>query len=374
MAGEWIQELTTLAASLQTCTRNHCHRFRGGPRSCPWCDRAPKIGRDPYPPPPSAALLPGTWLGLELLSSDKENRPAGYSGQTPGDGRRTGKTARQTTGQDGHSAPLKDSAQRNRAWEAIGKIRKDDKPVTGTVIAAVKGGLILDIGVRGFLPASLVEMHGVGDLQPYVGRELQAKVIEMDKSRNNVVLSRRAWLEQAQYDTRQNFLSTLRKGQIRKGVVSSVVTFGAFVDLGTVEGFIHISELSWKHVRHPGEVVELGQQVTVEVLDIDIERERVSLSLKSTQEDPWLHFTRTCRIGQVIAARVVRLASFGAFVQVVEGVEGLVHISELANRRVEIPEQVVQAGEEVFAKIIDIDPERRRISLSLKQASDVPYK
>jgi small subunit ribosomal protein S1 len=264
----------------------------------------------------------------------------------------------------------KKRAQYERAWGTIEKIKEEDGVVTGTVIEVVKGGLILDIGLRGFLPASLVEMRRVRDLQPYVGREIEAKIIELDKNRNNVVLSRRAWLEQTQSEVRHTFLNTLTKGQIRKGVVSSIVNFGAFVDLGGVDGLVHVSELSWKHIDHPGEVVEVGQEVTVEVLDVDMDRERVSLSLKSTQEDPWQQFARTHQIGQVVPGRVTKLVPFGAFVRVEEGIEGLVHISELADRHVEIPEQVVQVGDEIFVKIIDIDLDRRRISLSLKQANE----
>src|SRR5580658_2722576 len=264
----------------------------------------------------------------------------------------------------------KKRAQYERAWGTIEKVKEEDGVVTGTVIEVVKGGLILDIGLRGFLPASLVEMRRVRDLQPYVGKEIEAKIIELDRNRNNVVLSRRAWLEQTQSEVRQNFLNTLQKGQIRKGVVSSIVNFGAFVDLGGVDGLVHVSELSWKHIDHPGEVVEVGQDVTVEVLDVDMDRERVSLSLKSTQEDPWQQFARTHQIGQVVPGRVTKLVPFGAFVRVEEGIEGLVHISELADRHVEIPEQVVQVGDEIFVKLIDIDLDRRRISLSLKQANE----
>jgi small subunit ribosomal protein S1 len=264
----------------------------------------------------------------------------------------------------------KKRAQYERAWGTIEKIKDEDGVVTGTVIEVVKGGLILDIGLRGFLPASLVEMRRVRDLQPYVGKEIEAKIIELDKNRNNVVLSRRAWLEQTQSEVRQNFLNTLQRGQIRKGTVSSIVNFGAFVDLGGVDGLVHVSELSWKHIDHPGEVVEVGQEVTVEVLDVDMDRERVSLSLKSTQEDPWQQFARTHQIGQVVPGRVTKLVPFGSFVRVEEGIEGLVHISELADRHVEIPEQVVQVGDEIFVKIIDIDLDRRRISLSLKQANE----
>ncbi|HKN98762.1 MAG TPA: 30S ribosomal protein S1 [Pseudonocardiaceae bacterium] len=264
----------------------------------------------------------------------------------------------------------KKRAQYERAWGTIEALKDKDEPVRGTVIEVVKGGLILDIGLRGFLPASLVEMRRVRDLQPYVGRELEAKIIELDKNRNNVVLSRRAWLEQTQSEVRSEFLNQLQKGQVRKGVVSSIVNFGAFVDLGGVDGLVHVSELSWKHIDHPNEVVEVGQEVTVEVLDVDMERERVSLSLKATQEDPWRQFARTHAIGQIVPGKVTKLVPFGAFVRVDEGIEGLVHISELAERHVEIPEQVVQVNDDVMVKVIDIDLDRRRISLSLKQANE----
>ncbi|MGH3622867.1 MAG: 30S ribosomal protein S1 [Sciscionella sp.] len=264
----------------------------------------------------------------------------------------------------------KKRAQYERAWGTIEALKESDEPVKGNVIEVVKGGLILDIGLRGFLPASLVEMRRVRDLQPYVGRELEAKIIELDKNRNNVVLSRRAWLEQTQSEVRSEFLNQLGKGQVRKGVVSSIVNFGAFVDLGGVDGLVHVSELSWKHIDHPSEVVEVGQEVTVEVLDVDMDRERVSLSLKATQEDPWRQFARTHAIGQIVPGKTTKLVPFGAFVRVDEGIEGLVHISELAERHVEIPEQVVQVGSDVMVKVIDIDLERRRISLSLKQANE----
>ncbi|MEI8260549.1 MAG: 30S ribosomal protein S1 [Actinomycetes bacterium] len=264
----------------------------------------------------------------------------------------------------------KKRAQYERAWGSIEAIKEADGVVEGTVIEVVKGGLILDIGLRGFLPASLVEMRRVRDLQPYVGKTIEAKIIELDKNRNNVVLSRRAWLEQTQSEVRQNFLNDLAKGQIRNGVVSSIVNFGAFVDLGGVDGLVHVSELSWKHIDHPSEVVEVGTEVTVEVLDVDMDRERVSLSLKSTQEDPWQHFARTHQIGQVVPGKVTKLVPFGAFVRVEDGIEGLVHISELAERHIELPEQIVQVNDDIFVRVIDIDLERRRISLSLKQAND----
>ncbi|KUG60861.1 30S ribosomal protein S1 [Kocuria sp. CPCC 205292] len=264
----------------------------------------------------------------------------------------------------------KKRAQYERAWGDIEKIKEDDGVVTGTVIEVVKGGLILDIGLRGFLPASLVEMRRVRDLAPYIGQQIEAKIIELDKNRNNVVLSRRAWLEQTQSEVRSNFLHKLEKGQVRTGTVSSIVNFGAFVDLGGVDGLVHVSELSWKHIDHPSEVVEVGQEVTVEVLDVDMDRERVSLSLKATQEDPWQLFARTHALGQVVPGKVTKLVPFGAFVRVEDGIEGLVHISELAQRHVDMAEQVVSVGDELFVKVIDIDLDRRRISLSLKQANE----
>ncbi|MFZ2511848.1 MAG: 30S ribosomal protein S1 [Gordonia sp. (in: high G+C Gram-positive bacteria)] len=264
----------------------------------------------------------------------------------------------------------KKRAQYERAWGTIEELKEKDEAVKGTVIEVVKGGLILDIGLRGFLPASLVEMRRVRDLQPYIGKEVEAKIIELDKNRNNVVLSRRAWLEQTQSEVRSEFLNKLGKGQVRKGVVSSIVNFGAFVDLGGVDGLVHVSELSWKHIDHPSEVVAVGDEVTVEVLDVDMDRERVSLSLKATQEDPWRQFARTHAIGQIVPGKVTKLVPFGAFVRVDEGIEGLVHISELAERHVEVPDQVVAVGDDALVKVIDIDLERRRISLSLKQANE----
>jgi len=271
---------------------------------------------------------------------------------------------------DGRLMLSKKRAQYERAWGDIERIKEDEGVVTGTVIEVVKGGLIVDIGLRGFLPASLVEMRRVRDLAPYIGQQVEAKIIELDKNRNNVVLSRRAWLEETQSAVRHDFLQTLQKGQVRPGVVSSIVNFGAFVDLGGVDGLVHVSELSWKHIDHPSEVVSVGDEVTVEVLDVDMGRERVSLSLKATQEDPWQHFARTHVIGQIVPGKVTKLVPFGAFVRVEDGIEGLVHISELAVRHIDLPEQVVSVDETIYVKVIDIDLDRRRISLSLKQANE----
>ena len=271
---------------------------------------------------------------------------------------------------EGRLVLSKKRAQYERAWGTIEQIKEADGIVEGPVIEVVKGGLIIDIGLRGFLPASLVELRRVRDLQPYVGRVLQAKIIELDKNRNNVVLSRRSYLEETQKEARDEFLTNLKPGEIRQGVVSSVVSFGAFVDLGGMDGLIHVSELSWKHVEHPGQVVSVGDEVTVQVLDVDFDRERISLSLKATQQDPWQEFAGSHEVGQLVYGRVTKLVPFGAFVQVGDGIEGLVHISEMSAHHVDLPEQVVTPGEELWVKIIDLDLQRRRISLSIKQAAE----
>jgi small subunit ribosomal protein S1 len=267
----------------------------------------------------------------------------------------------------------KKRAQYERAWTRIEDIMKSGMTIKGPVIEVVKGGLILDIGLRGFLPASLVELRRVRDLHPYVGQELEAKIIELDRNRNNVVLSRRAFLEESQSEGRKKFLESLKKGERRTGVVSSIVNFGAFVDIGGgVDGLVHVSELSWKHVDHPSEVVAVGQEVEVEVLDVDLDRERVSLSLKATQEDPWREFERKHQTGEVIDGAVTKLVPFGAFVRVGEGIEGLVHISELSDQHVESPEQVVSVGQVVRVKVVDVDVSRRRISLSMRRVVEEP--
>ena len=271
---------------------------------------------------------------------------------------------------DGRLVLSKKRAQYERAWGRIEEIQQGDGIVSGTVIEVVKGGLIVDIGLRGFLPASLVDLRRVRDLQPFIGTTIDAKIIELDKNRNNVVLSRRAWLEETQKEKREEFLHNLRPGEIRKGIVSSVVNFGAFVDLGGMDGLIHVSELSWKHVDHPGSVVSVDDEIEVQVLEVDLSRERISLSLKATQQDPWREFAGAHQVGELVYGRVTKLVPFGSFVQVGDGIEGLVHISEMSAHHVELPEQVVTPGEELWVKIIDLDLQRRRISLSIKQAAE----
>jgi len=262
----------------------------------------------------------------------------------------------------------KKRAQYERAWGRIEKVMEEKGTVNGQVIEVVKGGLIVDIGLRGFLPASLVELRRVRDLHPYVGQTLEAKVIELDKNRNNVVLSRRAYLEEEQAEQRQAFLDELQAGEIRDGVVSSVVNFGAFVDLGGMDGLVHVSELSWQHVSHPSEMVSVGDKVKVKVLEVDLDRERISLSIRQTREDPWESFSTAHGVGDIVDGTVTKTVPFGAFVSVADGVEGLVHVSEIAMHHVESPELELSVGQAVKVKITEVEGERRRISLSIKQA------
>src|SRR4051812_33004530 len=253
------------------------------------------------------------------------------------------------------------------AWKAIEQAAESGDPVNGKVIEVVKGGLILDLGVRGFLPASLVDIRRVQDLDEFLGQELRCQVIELNRSRNNVVLSRRAVLEDERKEQRQQILDRLNPGDVVDGQISNIVDFGAFVDLDGMDGLIHISELSWSHVNHPSEVLEIGQDVKVKVLDIDRERQRISLGLKQTQSDPWQQVLETYNEGDTVEGKVTKVVTFGAFVEIMPGVEGLVHISELAQHHVENPREVVSQGDLVSAKIIEVDAERRRLSLSLKR-------
>ena len=256
------------------------------------------------------------------------------------------------------------------AWKNIERAAESGDPVDGRVIEVVKGGLILDLGVRGFLPASLVDIRRVQDLDEFLGQELRCKVIELNRSRNNVVLSRRAVLEEERKEQRQQILDKLQPGAVVEGQISNIVDFGAFVDLDGMDGLIHISELSWSHVNHPAEVLEIGQTVQVKVLDIDRDRQRISLGLKQTQNDPWQQVLDKYKEGDVVEGRVTKVVTFGAFVEILPGVEGLVHISELAAHHVENPREVVAQGQAVNVKIIEVDGERRRLSLSIKRIEE----
>jgi small subunit ribosomal protein S1 len=268
---------------------------------------------------------------------------------------------------DGRLILSKKRARFEKAWRRIEAAAESGEPVEGLVIEVVKGGLIIDLGVRGFLPASLVDIRRVQDLDEYRDQTLRCKVIELNRSRNNVVLSRRAVLEEERREQRQQILDRLSPGTEVEGVISNIVDFGAFVDLDGIDGLIHISELSWSHVNHPSEVLEIGQTVRVKVLDVDRDRQRISLGLKQTQTDPWQRVIDETRQGDVVVGRITKVVTFGAFAEILSGVEGLIHISELADHHVENPRDVVAQGDEVNVKVIEIDPERRRLSLSLKR-------
>ncbi|HEX8744954.1 MAG TPA: 30S ribosomal protein S1 [Thermoleophilaceae bacterium] len=269
--------------------------------------------------------------------------------------------------QDGRLVLSKKRARFEKAWRRIEGAAESGEPVEGSVIEVVKGGLIIDLGVRGFLPASLVDIRRVQNLDEFLGQTIECKVIELNRSRNNVVLSRRAVLEEERKEVRQQILDRLQPGQIVEGAISNIVDFGAFVDLDGIDGLIHISELSWSHVNHPSEILSIGQVVPVKVLDIDRDRQRISLGLKQTQEDPWQRVVDTYGLGDELEGKVTKVVSFGAFVEILDGVEGLVHISELAQHHVENPREVVNQDDVIRVKILEIDSERRRLSLSAKR-------
>jgi small subunit ribosomal protein S1 len=272
--------------------------------------------------------------------------------------------------QDGRLIMSKKRARFEKAWRRIEAAAESGEPVEGSVIEVVKGGLIIDLGVRGFLPASLVDIRRVPNLDEYLGTKIECKVIELNRSRNNVVLSRRAVLEEERKEQRQEILDRLQPGMVVEGTISNIVDFGAFVDLNGIDGLIHISELSWSHVNHPSEILTIGSTVQVKVLDIDRERQRISLGLKQTQEDPWQRVVDTYNVGDELEGTVTKVVTFGAFVEILDGVEGLVHISELAPHHVENPREIVSPGDDVKVKILEIDSERRRLSLSVKRVED----
>lgn len=258
-------------------------------------------------------------------------------------------------------------ARFEQAWKRVEEAANAEKTITGKVIEVVKGGLIVDLGVRGFLPASLVDIRRVQDLREFMNTEIECKVIELNRSRNNVVLSRRAVLEEERKEVRLQTLDKLEQGDVIEGNISNVVDFGAFVDLDGIDGLIHISEISWKHVDHPSEVLSIGDSVNVKVLEIDRERQRISLGLKQTQEDPWQSVVSKYGVGDELEGKITKVVTFGAFVEVTNGVEGLVHVSELSDQHIENPSDVIDPGVNVRVVVLEIDADRRRLSLSAKR-------
>jgi small subunit ribosomal protein S1 len=272
--------------------------------------------------------------------------------------------------QDGRLILSRKRAEIEKSFDRIESIYQNDEVVEGQVIEYVKGGLILDIGLRGFLPASLIDIKKTRELSSYIGERYACKIIEVDRNRNNVVLSRKAIIEDERKEQRKEVLDSIEIGQIRKGSITSIADFGAFVDVDGIDGLIHISELSWNHVKHPSEVVKVGQEVNVEILDIDYEKQRLSLGLKQTQKDPWVEKIKNYKVGDIVPGKVTRIVKFGLFVQIQEDMEGLVHISELSVEPVKKPSDVAKIGDEVIVKIIDIDFDKRRMAFSIKQVTN----
>src|SRR3972149_3309253 len=269
--------------------------------------------------------------------------------------------------QDGRLILSKKRAEVERSFDRVEEIYRNGETVEGEVIECVKGGLILDIGLRGFLPASLIDVRKTRELSSYIGEKCSCKIIEVDRNRNNVVLSRKAIIEGERKEQRKEVLSNIKVGQIKNGVITSIADFGAFVDVDGIDGLIHISELSWNHVKHPSEVVKINDQVSVEVLDVDFDKQRLSLGLKQTQKDPWLEKIKNFKIKDVVQGKVTRIVKFGLFVQIETGMEGLVHISELSPEQIKRPSDVAKIGDELIVRIIDIDFDKRRMAFSVKQ-------
>ena len=275
----------------------------------------------------------------------------------------------------GDTVLSRDKAKRLAAWMNLEKAFETGELVTGTVTGKVKGGLtVMTNGIRAFLPGSLVDTRPVKDTTPYEGKTMEFKVIKLDRKRNNVVLSRRAVVEASMGEERAKLLETLKEGAIVKGIVKNITDYGAFVDLGGIDGLLHITDLAWRRVRHPSEVLEQGQEITAKVLKFDQKKNRVSLGIKQLGEDPWIGIARRYPQGTRLFGKVTNITDYGAFVEIEAGIEGLVHVSEMdwTNKNVD-PKKVVQLGEEVEVMVLEIDEERRRISLGMKQCKPNPW-
>jgi small subunit ribosomal protein S1 len=256
------------------------------------------------------------------------------------------------------------------AWADLEQKMQSGEIIEATVKEVVKGGLVVDVGVRGFIPASMVERHFVEDFSDYKGRTLRLKVVEMDKEKNKVILSHKAVLEEEAKQTKKAVLEKLQPGQVLEGTVQRMTDFGVFVDIGGVDGLVHVSELAWNRVEKPSDVVREGDKVQVKVLKVDKENERISLSMKETQPGPWQKVAEQFKAGDVVTGTVKRLVSFGAFVEIAPGIEGLVHISQIANRRVATPGEVLKEGQEVQVKVLDVVPQEQRVSLSIRAVAE----
>lgn len=260
----------------------------------------------------------------------------------------------------------KRKADAKKAWEELESKYQNGEIFEAEVKDVVKGGLVVDLGVRGFVPASLVEAHFVEDFSDYKGKTISFKIVELDKEKNRLILSHRAVVEQEKGKKKQSILESLSTGQVLEGTVQRITDFGAFVDLGGIDGLVHISQLSHQHIEKPSDVVQEGQTVRVKVLNVDRDNERISLSIKETQPGPWENLTEKAPKGSVLSGVVKRLVSYGAFVEVFPGVEGLVHISQIANKHIGTPHEVLNEGQEVQVKVLDVNESEQRLSLSIK--------
>ncbi len=259
-----------------------------------------------------------------------------------------------------------------KVWNEIQKKFDDGETITATVTQAVKGGLVVDAGVRGFVPASMITDHYVEDLNQFKGEELEFKIIEIEPSENRLILSHKEIVQAQHEEAAKKIFSELATGDVVEGKVARMTNFGAFIDLGGVDGLVHVSEISYDHVDKPADVLEVGQEVKVKVLNVDPERERISLSIKQTLPGPWDDIEEKAAVGTVLTGTVKRLTSFGAFVEVFPGVEGLVHISQISHKHIATPADVLEAGQEVKVKVLNVDPERQRLGLSIKALEEAP--
>jgi small subunit ribosomal protein S1 len=280
----------------------------------------------------------------------------------------------ETEDEEGRIVLSKEKADRLKIWDEISRAYEADEPVEGVVISRVKGGLSVDIGVKAFLPGSQVDLRPVRNLESVVSQRLQFKIIKFNKRRGNIVLSRRALLEKERKKMRETTLGTLRVGDIVDGVIKNLTDYGAFIDLGGIDGLLHVTDMSWGRVNHPSELFQVGDEIKVKVLKFDPETERVSLGLKQIQPDPWIDAAMRHPIGVRIRGKVVSLTDYGAFVEIEPGIEGLIHVSEMSwTKRVKHPSKVVSVGDEVEAVVLDVDEGGRKISLGMKQIEPNPW-
>ncbi len=268
----------------------------------------------------------------------------------------------------------KRKADRIRGWERIISSNKEGDTVSGVVTRSIKGGLLMDIGVSAFLPASQVDIRRPGDIGEFIGKTIEAKILKIDQDRRNIVVSRRKLIEERRAEAKTNLLSEIQEGQVRKGVVKNIADFGAFVDLGGIDGLLHITDMSWGRIGHPSEMLKIDQEVEVLILSVDREKEKIALGLKQRTASPWEEVERKYPVGTRVKGTVVNLMSYGAFVKLEEGLEGLVHISEMSwTRRINHPSEVVKAGDEVEVVVLEIDKNKQEISLGMKQAEVNPW-